>query len=99
MPTYRELVNQIESLTKQAEQLRKAETAQVIVEIKQKMADFGITPADLKGGAPRGAARKPVSPKYRNQKTGETWAGRGKPPKWLAEAEKAGKSRASFLIK
>ena len=99
MPTYLELVAQIESLTKQAEQLREAEVAQVIAEIRQKMADFGITLADLKGGASNGAARKPVSPKYRNQKTGETWTGRGKPPRWLAEAEKAGKSRASFLIK
>ena len=42
--------------------------------------------------------RKPL-PKYRNDKGGETWSGRGKVPKWLREAEEHGKSRESFLVK
>jgi DNA-binding protein H-NS len=99
MPTYRELVDQIESLKKQAEQLRKAEMAQAISEIRQKMAEHGITLADLRGALGKGAGRRAVRPKYRNEKTGETWSGRGKPPKWLVAAERSGKSRASFLIK
>ncbi|OPZ61137.1 MAG: H-NS histone family protein [Deltaproteobacteria bacterium ADurb.Bin510] len=39
-----------------------------------------------------------VKAKYRNPATGETWSGRGIAPRWLQEAEKAGKSRDSFLI-
>lgn len=44
------------------------------------------------------AVRKPVAPKYRNPETDATWSGRGKPPRWITEAEAAGKSRDSFLI-
>jgi DNA-binding protein H-NS len=44
------------------------------------------------------AVRKPVPPKYRNPETDATWSGRGKPPRWITEAEAAGKSRDSFLI-
>lgn len=38
--------------------------------------------------------RKTRSPKYLNPKTGQTWAGTGKTPKWLA-----GKNPDDFLIK
>jgi DNA-binding protein H-NS len=39
----------------------------------------------------------PVPVKYRDE-AGNTWTGRGKTPRWLVEAEKAGKSRESFKI-
>jgi DNA-binding protein H-NS len=39
-----------------------------------------------------------VPPKYRSP-SGETWAGRGAKPKWMAEALKKGKKMESFLIK
>ena len=39
----------------------------------------------------------PVPVKYRDE-TGNTWTGRGKTPRWLVEAEKAGKPRESFKI-
>ena len=42
--------------------------------------------------------RKPVAPKYRDPESGATWSGRGRTPRWLVEAEKAGKDRASFSI-
>ena len=38
-----------------------------------------------------------VAPKYRGP-NGETWSGRGLAPRWLAELEKKGKKRDSFLI-
>jgi DNA-binding protein H-NS len=47
MTTYKELQAQIEQLRKQAEELRQAEIADVIVEIKTKMQEYGITGADL----------------------------------------------------
>ena len=47
MTTYKELQAQIEQLRKQAEELRQAEIADVITEIKNKMNEYGITGADL----------------------------------------------------
>jgi len=41
---------------------------------------------------------KKVPPKYRSP-SGETWAGRGARPKWLAAALKRGKKVEDFLIK
>jgi DNA-binding protein H-NS len=38
-----------------------------------------------------------VEPKYRSA-SGETWAGRGARPRWLADAIKAGQSPEDFLI-
>jgi len=43
-------------------------------------------------------ARGEVAIKYRDDQ-GNTWTGRGKTPRWLVEAEKAGAKRESFLIK
>lgn len=43
-------------------------------------------------------ARLTVAPKYRHPDTGETWTGRGKPARWLVEAEAAGSDRSQFLI-
>jgi DNA-binding protein H-NS len=39
-----------------------------------------------------------VKPKYRDAKTGDTWAGRGVQPRWLSAALKAGKKLDEFLI-
>lgn len=43
-------------------------------------------------------ARHTVTAKYRHPETGETWSGRGKPARWLVEAEAAGSDRSQFLI-
>jgi DNA-binding protein H-NS len=60
-------------------------------------------PNNRKGAA---AGRKPkphplkgqkAKPKYRGP-NGETWAGRGMAPKWLADLEKKGKKREQYLI-
>jgi len=53
-----------------------------------------------RAGAPtRRVAKRAVAPKYRHAKTGETWSGRGKAPRWLAAEEAAGVPREHFLIK
>jgi DNA-binding protein H-NS len=39
-----------------------------------------------------------VKPKYRDARTGETWAGRGVQPRWLTAALKAGKKLDDYLI-
>ena len=53
------------------------------------------TTANAKGSrGPRG----PVAPKYRHPESGDTWTGRGKAPRWITEAEAAGRKRDEFLI-
>ena len=46
----------------------------------------------------RAQTRAPVAPKYRDPESGATWSGRGRAPRWITEAEAAGKKRDDFLI-
>ncbi len=39
-----------------------------------------------------------VLPQYRNPETSETWSGRGKRPRWLTDAMKAGHDMEAFRI-
>lgn len=83
--------------------------APAIKKVQALMKKLGVTLADLGGAATTKSApaekapRKPrksggtVAIKYRDE-AGNTWTGRGKTPRWLVEAEKAGKSRESFKI-
>ncbi|MHB0981801.1 MAG: H-NS histone family protein, partial [Thiobacillus sp.] len=68
-------------------------------EIQARMKEYGITLDDLKGGAKKAKARTAVAAKYRNPATGESWSGRGRAPKWLAEELAKGRSKDAFLIK
>ncbi len=99
MATYQELKAQAEALLKQAEVARRAETASVVAEIQARMKEYGITLDDLKGRAKKTKARTGVAAKYHNPATGESWSGRGRTPKWLAEEEAKGRSREAFLVK
>jgi DNA-binding protein H-NS len=98
MASYSDLLKQIEDLKRQAEDVRRQELDAVITKIKDMMAQHGITVSDLQGGRKSGKKKGSVAPKYRNPASGETWSGRGRPPRWLAEAEAQGKSRDAFLI-
>jgi DNA-binding protein H-NS len=97
MSQYADLKTQIAKLQAQADEARRVEVGNVIAEIQRQIAEYGLTPQDLgfAAAARRGRPPKkaPLPPKYRDPKTGSTWSGRGKPPKWIA-----GKSRERFLI-
>lgn len=98
MATYKELKAQAEALLKQAEVARRAEIAGVVAEIRARMKEYGITLADLKGGAKKAKPRGAVAARYRNPATGDSWSGRGRAPKWLADEEAKGRSRDEFLV-
>jgi DNA-binding protein H-NS len=98
MTTYKELKAQAEALLQQAEAARRAEIAAVVAEIQARMKEFGITLADLKGGAKKAKARGAVAAKYRNPATGETWSGRGRAPRWLADELAKGRAKDEFLV-
>lgn len=107
MKTYSAIKAEIAKLEKQAEALRKTEVAGVIAKIKEAIAAYALTAADL--GLGRGAAKSTRTStarsgkktgttigvaKYRDPKTGKTWTGRGKPPAWIAGV----KNRDAYLI-
>jgi len=103
MATYLELKQRAEKLMEEAEQMRQKETQDVIADIRQKMEAYGITLQDLGGSgaprkrSPRGAAKTAVV-KYRGP-NGETWSGgRGRKPRWVQEALKAGKKIEDFAV-
>ncbi len=98
MATYKELKAQAEALLQQAEEARHAEIAAVVAEIRAKMKEYGISVADLKGGTKKPKSRGVVAAKYRNPVTGESWSGRGRAPKWLAEELSKGRSKDAFLV-
>jgi DNA-binding protein H-NS len=96
MPSYKQLTAQLEKLHKEVAAAREKEIAEAILEIKAKIAEYEITAEELGFSSRRtgGARKRPLPPRYRNPKTGETWSGRGRAPGWLA-----GKNRDRFLIK
>jgi len=81
-------------LMDQAEQIRKSERSGAVAAIKAKMAEYGITVADLGGS---GKVRVAAEAKYRGP-NGELWSGRGRRPAWANEALAAGKSLDEYVI-
>jgi len=106
---------EIEKLRKQAQSLQSKRRKPVIQSIVRSMKEYDITieeitaalgkaPAKVKSSAPKtkqaaAGVRKSVPAKYRNPTTGDTWTGRGKAPRWVADAEASGQPRDQFLIK
>ena len=106
---------EIQKLQKQAEALQKKRRGPVIASIIKSMHEYDISPEEIVAAfskkspgrttAPRTAAAKvaskrpPVPPKYKHPETGATWTGRGKPPRWITDAENQGTARDTFLIK
>ena len=97
MSQYSELKAQIAKLQAQAEDARRTEIADVITMIREKIVEYGLSAQDLgfAAAAKRGRPPKkaPLPARYQDPKTGATWSGRGKPPKWIA-----GKNRERYLI-
>ncbi|MDP2371509.1 H-NS family nucleoid-associated regulatory protein [Rhodoferax sp.] len=96
MTTYKQLLEQRESLELQIREAKKRETGAAISQARALVAEFGLTAQDVfpstKTRTVRTGAK--VAAKYRNTATGQTWTGRGKPPKWIE-----GQERTQFLIR
>ena len=102
MPSLQELLAQKVALEQQIADVQREERAAAIAQIRQLMAQYGLTLADL-GPRPAAAPRKAagsgrVAPKYRHPGTGETWSGRGLQPKWLLAELAAGKALSDFAV-
>ena len=94
------------------EQKTEGERRSFIEEMTTRAKDLGMSVADILGKAvstgmrsSRLGAKKKAAPakkgsapvKYRGP-GGETWAGRGRPPRWLSALEAEGKKRADFAV-
>ena len=99
---YEQIKAQIVELERKAIEARKQEIKDAVATVRDLVQKHGLSLADIGAklfGKPAGAAStKPAgtkSPaKYRDPKSGSTWTGRGKPPKWIVGAT----SRDAFLI-
>ena len=88
-------------LAERVAKLHRAEQQQAIEKARELIASFGLNERDVFGRRVPGVAvanggslkGRVVPPKYRDPTTGNTWTGRGKPPRWLD-----GKDRAQYLI-
>lgn len=94
--SYKELLAEREALEQAIAQARQNEIASAVTRVRELVAEYGLTQQDVfPGRAPRAAGKTSgkVAAKYRDPATGQTWTGRGKPPKWID-----GKDRNQFLI-
>jgi DNA-binding protein H-NS len=80
-----------EALDKQLAEAKERETRLVLIEIVQKMREYGISLNELMGRKPGNEPAEPGA-KYRDPVSGATWTGRGRAPGWIA-----GKNRDEFL--
>ena len=100
----------IAKLQGQRNRIRSNRRVGEIEKIVKAMIEFSITPADIVAAfnagektkkLPASALQRPrraVQPKYRHPRTGDTWSGRGRAPRWLVGEENAGANRAQFRI-
>ena len=97
MPTYQELLAQRAELDRQISAARQAELAEAIETIKSLVKQYELSAEDCGFKSQKGGAKvKQAAPvKYRGP-NGETWAGRGRTPAWLAALESGGASREQF---
>lgn len=105
------LEKQIARLQKEAEALRAKEVSEVVGRIKEAIAHYKLTPAELFGAAAKPAgkktraarkgapAKKPASVVKFRDEAGHVWSGRGKRPNWFKEALAAGKTADDLLVK
>ena len=112
--SYAQIVKQIENLTLEAEKLRKSEVAGVTARIREAIAFYGLTAADLGlGSKSKAAAKSPATGRGRRggkaaaktpavvkfrNDSGGTWGGRGKRPQWLRDALASGKQLSDFAV-
>lgn len=89
--TYQDLLARKAELEAQIAAAQAEAKAQAVAAARALIQEHGLTATDVFSAA------KPKAnvgqPKYRDPATGATWTGRGKPPNWIKD-----KDRAEFLI-
>ncbi len=92
----KDLQSQIARAISSYEDRRKKEA---LAELEDAARRMGFTLSELTAGAASRKTRSSAAPKYANPANpAETWTGRGRKPKWMEAALKAGKSPDDLLI-
>ncbi|MDO9314629.1 MAG: H-NS histone family protein [Burkholderiaceae bacterium] len=109
--SYAQLMKQIDVLRHQAESIKRKEVEGVIKRIKEAIAVYGLSAADLglgdsttrlkrKGAAPSKVGklpRVPGKPKFRDD-AGHSWSGKGPRPGWFKAALAGGKTIEDLTV-
>jgi DNA-binding protein H-NS len=74
---------------------RRSELQKQLARLQGVSTDRPVAVANGRTSAMKGVK---VKPKYRDAKTGDTWAGRGVQPRWLTAALKGGNKLEDYLI-
>lgn len=90
---YKKLMEQHAALEARIHAAHARESAQAITKILELMSEYNLTVDDIAADPKKRRKMGPVEPKYRDPKTGATWSGRGRAPKWI------GTNRNRYLIK
>ena len=93
--SYKDLLQERQALDERIKEARRREISMAVSQVRQLIADFDLSPQDVfpSGRTPRAASANGVSgtkvaPKYRDPATGQTWTGRGKPPRWIQNQDR-----------
>lgn len=98
--TLKEIDNEIAKLKAEADAIRESEKAGVIVRMKEAVAYYGITAADMgfsgtrkakSNGKPKPKASVATRVKFKDDK-GNAWSGFGRKPQWLNDLLASGKT-------
>lgn len=105
-PTFAEIQAQIKKLQEQAEKIKAEEISTVVADIKEKIAQYGLTAEDLgfatvikSGRGKKASAPKETTVMYK--KGDLTWSGaaRGRKPDWVKEIIDAGGDIEQYRVK
>ena len=98
MSEYNELMKQIQELQEKADLVRREEVQAAVAQIHAIMKQYDLTVDDLGGKRASKAAGKKLPVKFINE-DGETWTGQGRPPKWIVDAQAAGRDISEFKVR
>ncbi len=101
MSKLEQLLKDRETLEQAIRAARQEEITEALQTVRALVVKFELTPQDVfppvrgrsAGAGSAGSTGAKVAPKYRDPATGKTWTGRGKPPEWIRD-----KDRAQFAI-
>lgn len=96
--TYRQLLEEIETLKQQAEAVKKKEIKGIIAQVRETIESYGLTAADV-GFEPSEDAKQGVRPPRYRDGEGNVWSGRGPRPKWLRIAIAKGRDKSEFAVR
>jgi DNA-binding protein H-NS len=102
MSTLQQLIAQREALEREIEITQQQGRVDALLQIRALMDEYGLSMSDLSGGGKRGpktsSKGNKVAAKYRDDKSGQSWSGRGLQPNWLRAALAAGAQLSDFAV-